>query len=47
MTNENKILEMIQDKGLLTNNDLKENNIPKSAVKRLLAKEKIVKVKKG
>ena len=47
MTNENKILEMIQDKGLLTNNYLKENNIPKSAVKRLLAKEKIVKVKKG
>lgn len=47
MENENKILKIIDNKGLVTAKDLKDENIPKSALKRLVDKNKIFKVKNG
>lgn len=47
MENEKKIIEIINKQGLLTTKDLKEKNIPKSALKRLIDKKEISKVKNG
>ncbi len=47
MENEKKIMEIINRNGILTTKDLKANNIPKSALKRLVDKKEISKVKNG
>ena len=47
MENEKKILEIIEKKGLITNKDIIDNNIPKSALNSLIKKADVEKVKNG